>query len=155
VGIGQFIHICVNGKHLVHGLAHIRNEAVHVREVLELRVVLIIVDHAHYSRGNYGTFAVGPDRLGMVVLLDQKGYEFPDAVLRVVDSVLVHGVDYRLKRIVSVGLFRRIEVDDVDFVTKRFKKTVRIMIQFSFWVVCDNALSGKRKSAYRLQYQTS
>ena len=91
----------------------------------------------------------------MVVLLDQKGYEFPDAVLRVVDSVLVHGVDYRLKRIVSVGLFRRIEVDDVDFVTKRFKKTVRIMIQFSFWVVCDKALSGKRKSAYRLQYQTA
>ena len=80
MGIGQFIHICVNGKHLVHGLAHIRNEVVNIREVLELRVVLIIVDHAHYSRGNYGTFAVGPDRFGMVVLLDQKGYEFPDAV---------------------------------------------------------------------------
>lgn len=91
----------------------------------------------------------------MVVLLDQKGYEFPDAVLCVIDSVLVHGVDYRLKRIVSVGLFRRIEIDNVDFVTKRFKKAVRIMIQFSFGVVCDNALSGKRKSAYRLQYQTS
>ena len=94
MGVGQFIHVCVNGKHLVHDLAHIRNEVVNVREVLVFRVVLIIIDHAHYSRGNYGTFAVGPDRLGMVVLLDQKGYEFPDAVLRVVDSVLVHGVDY-------------------------------------------------------------
>ena len=92
--IVQIIHVCVNGKHLVNGLTHIRNEVVNIREVLELRVVLIIVDHAHYSRSNYGTFAVGPDRFGMVVLLDQKGYEFPDAVLRVVDSVLVHGVDY-------------------------------------------------------------
>ena len=91
----------------------------------------------------------------MVVLLDQKVIDFPVAVIRVVDSVFVLGGDFRLKRILSVGLFLRIEIDNVDFVTKRFKKAVRIMIQFSFGVVCDNALSGKRKSAYRLQYQTS
>ena len=67
---------CVNGKHLVHGLAHIRNEIVYIREVLVFRVVLIIIDHAHYSRGNYGTFAVGPDRLGggIAVFRVQAGY---------------------------------------------------------------------------------
>ncbi len=122
-------------------LTHIRNELLHIRQILILRI-LHIVERADQARHRQGRpLAVHPDPFVCVVLRDQHGGHVPCAgdCLRLLS--LIQRVDDRLEKIVAVRVLRVEKVNGDDLISETLQIVAARAVQLAFHVHGNDALA--------------
>ena len=128
-------------------LTHIRNELLHIRQILILRI-LHIVERADQARHRQGRpLTVHPDPLVCVVLRNQHGSHVPCAGDRLRLLPLIQRVDDRLEKIVAIRVLWIKEVNGDDLISETFQIVAGRAVQLALHVHGDDAFTRQRGQA--------